>query len=90
MRLQPGTHQDPDRNLPPGYSSVDFYLGGRGRAEKELQITWAGPRDSRRKPCHDVKPSDTGGIGIPEIEVRKQGRKNVQRDNSQECSKTVE
>lgn len=39
MRLQPGTHQDPDRNLPPGYSSVDFYLGGRGRAEKELQIT---------------------------------------------------
>lgn len=43
MRLQPGTHQDPDRNLPPGYSSVDFYLGGRGRAEKELQITWAGP-----------------------------------------------
>lgn len=43
MRLQPGTHLDPDRNLPPGYSSVDFYLGGRGRAEKELQITWAGP-----------------------------------------------
>lgn len=39
MRLQPGTHQDPDRNLPPGYSSVDFYLE-RG---EELQITWAGP-----------------------------------------------
>lgn len=89
MRLQPGTHQDPDRNLPPGYSSVDFYLGGGGGRRRSCRLPGPG-RDSRRKPCHDVKPSDTGGIGIPEIEVRKRGRKNVRRDNSQECSKTVE
>lgn len=30
MRLQPGTHQDPDRNLPPGYSSCGLLPGGEG------------------------------------------------------------
>lgn len=90
MRLQPGTHQDPDRNLPPGYSSCGLLPGGEGEGGEGAADYLGRAQDSRRKPCHDVKPSDTGGIGIPEIEVRKRGRKNVRRDNSQECSKTVE
>lgn len=85
-RDPPGPRPQP----PTGLQLCGLLPGGEGEGGEGAADYLGRARDSRRKPCHDVKPSDTGGIGIPEIEVRKRGRKNARRDNSQECSKTVE